>query len=97
MTPVLNDGAAAYYDDAVHGKKRREPVRHGDDGPSVHEVAQCGLDLLFAFTVERARGFIEQKNWGVTKRCPGDGNTLPLSSGEFHSPVSDHSVVTVGE
>src|SRR5262249_46484899 len=68
-------------------------VRDSNYGAAVHKLLKCIDDLLLRFAVEGGRGFIEQQNRAVANHDARNADALPLSPGECHPALADHSVV----
>jgi len=61
------------------------------------KFVESNLDLVFAFSIQSACGFIKEEQFGSADQSSGDRNPLLLSTGKFNSPFTDHGVITFGE
>src|SRR5438552_260924 len=76
---LLDDAAPVEHQDPVRALDRRQPVRDHDRRAATHQTVKGLLNEEFALVVERAGGLVEEKDPGVAKDRPGDGDALPLS------------------
>ena len=62
-----------------------------------HDVAEGGVDGLFDFGVDGARGVVEQEYTGFVQECSGKRNALALAAGQREPPLADDRLVPVRE
>src|SRR5579875_2799147 len=69
----------------------------GDGGGcgALHPAVQGLLELLFRLHIYGGGGLIENKDAGVVKDGSGNGDALPLATGDFGSSLSYHGVVAI--
>ena len=59
---VLHDLSPFQEDDPIEIPQCREPMRSGDDGPSLHEARKRVADRLLGFAVEGRCGLVQEKD-----------------------------------
>ena len=91
VSSALYDSAAGEDDDLVAVANRREPV--GDDQAGAAAAAQVVVDDRFGLRVERAGGFVENQQAGITHQGPGDLQSLALAAGEIPPLLADNRAV----
>jgi len=67
----------------------------GDDecGSSGKQCGHRGLNELFAFSVQVARGFVEDQNLWIREDRPSDGEALLLAARQLDAPLADKRLV----
>ena len=83
MGAGLNDLPLIHHDDHIGIHNRRKTVRYHKTGTAFSEFVERSLNVFLAFGIESAGRFVKQENRSVLQKSPGDGNTLPLASGEL--------------
>ena len=63
---------------------------------SAHQLVQRGLHEAFGLGVQRAGGFIEHQDGGVSQDGAGDGDALALAAGQRHPFFADLRVIALG-
>src|SRR5205814_4802514 len=86
---LLDDAAPVEDQDPVRALDRRQPVRDHDRRAATHQTVKGLLNEEFALVVERAGGLVEEKDPGVAKDRPGDGDALPLSDRQPDAALAD--------
>merc|ERR1719234_430083 len=73
LTLVHDDNLFCPYDGT-------QPVRHDKACPLFACAFYCALDMSFCCAVQRGSGFVEDHQTGLPDECPGNGNSLSLST-----------------
>src|SRR5713226_6904721 len=95
MSALLRHHACLQHDDLVSIANSAEPVRDGNNRPSLHKPFQ-GFDYEpLGFGVESGRRLVEDKNRCVTNDGAGDSDPLPLASRKSEAPLPYHGVVAL--
>ena len=63
--------------------------------PAFHQLLNRVEDRGFGMNVQGAGGLVKYENGRVLEKCTSQGNTLSLSTREFHSTLTYQSVVSV--
>ena len=61
------------------------------------ERHQGTLDLVLILWIGKGGGLVQNDNGGVLQNRAGDGDPLPLPTGEALAPFTDHRVEPVGQ
>lgn len=77
-----------HHEDFLAINHGAESVSHNDDCDFLllvicSQLLNALLHLVFFFSVQRARGFVKDKNWRLFHKRPGNRQSLKLSPGEF--------------
>ena len=59
------------------------------------QAAQTLLNVKLAFCVQIRGRFVEDENFGVGQKRPGNGNPLALATGEFDAALSNKRVESI--
>src|SRR5258707_51411 len=97
MGAVLDDAAALDGDDAVGPAHRGKPVGDNENGAAFTYPAHIVLDDALTLVVERAGGFVEDQNAGISHQGTGNRDALPLPPRKAAPSFADHRVVTLGK
>nr|ACR35398.1 unknown [Zea mays] len=97
VAAVLHDPPVLHDRDAVHPSDRRQPVRHQDGGPPLHQPLQRLLQHALRLRVQRARRLVQQQDGRVLEHRPGDGDPLLLPARQLHAPLADRGPVPIGQ
>lgn len=81
MRPALDDPALIKHVDHIGLLDRAESMRDGDRRAATSSGVQRSLDHFLRFRVESRGGFVEEKDFGITKESAGDGYALLLAAG----------------
>lgn len=94
MFSAFDDAPSFHDEDFVGGHDGGEAVGDDEGGSSPGYRIELALDGLFCAGVQGGCGFIEDEDGGVFEECPGNGDSLFFSSGEFEAPFSNPAFVT---
>ena len=75
---VFDNLAFPQYHDSIQAGHSGEAVRDHDRGAPFHEVLKRSLNQLLALRVERAGGFVQNKDRRICQNSARDSNSLPL-------------------
>jgi hypothetical protein len=73
----------------------RLPVRDGEHGDALCDVANVLADFALGRGVQRARHLVQNKQLRTVDQRPGDGDPLPLTTGEACALFTDFGVDAV--
>ena len=90
--PAVDD-----HRDLIGQRQRRSPVGDQDRRPVRGHPAQGGVDRRLGDRVDGAGRVIQHQHPRVGDQCPGQGQALPLPTGQGQAPLADHRVVPVGQ
>ena len=91
----LHDATVSHEQDEVRAPDRRHAMGDHERGSAGEKVRHRGLDELLALGVEIARGLVENEDLGCGQDRPGNGESLLLTSREFHASLSDQRPVAL--
>jgi hypothetical protein len=77
---ALDDAALVEDVDDVRVLDGAETVGDGDGGATLRGGIKGGLHHLLGLGIQGGGGFVEEKDFGVTKESTGDGDTLLLTA-----------------
>ena len=66
-----------------------------DDRLTLHQFCHCPLDHCFILRINVGGGLVQNHHGGVFQHSPGDGDTLPLSSGEMGASAAHPGVIAM--
>ena len=69
--------------------------RHDDRRPAGPRIVELGRDPGLRVRVDRARRLDEHQDLRIPEQCPGEHESLPLTSGERAASLVDELVETV--
>src|SRR5712675_1825132 len=97
MGAVLDQAAALDGDDAIGKPQRREPMGNDQHRPAAGDLHHVLLHDPLAFIIESARRLVEDEDARVGNQRAGDGDALPLASGQAAAAFTDDRVVAFGQ
>ena len=83
--------------DAIGLLNRGQTVGDHQDRSSLHRLLQTELDGSLGFSIEGTGGFIQQQQRWIAKHCPGNGDSLKLSTRNIGSPFLELGVIPTGQ
>src|SRR5208337_2622871 len=92
----LDDPAVVEDEDAVAVEERGKAVGDENDRTVVPSGVDRLLDELLADVVQRRGALVEDQDWRVLEKGPGQRDSLPLAAGEILAPLRDAGLVTAG-
>ena len=95
MATVFDDFALIEYQDADHVRDRRQPMRHHDHRPALHQVGEAELNFLFGDRIQRRSRFVEYQDRRVLEDRARDGDPLPLTAGKLYAALANQRLVTL--
>ena len=97
MGALLNYSAVIEHQNAICVDDRRQTMCH-DNGCTPHECLVDGrLNLSLGFSVQSRCCFVKQQDLRLTEECTSNGETLPLTTRNAHSTISDYRVIAIGQ
>src|ERR1700736_4047276 len=97
MGAVLDDAATLDRDDAVGPAYRGKPVGDNENGAAFTDPAHVVLNDALTLVIERAGGFVEDQNAGISHQGTGNRDALPLTARETAPSFTDDRVVSLGK
>src|SRR5690606_24719028 len=97
VSAALDDPAVIEHEDLVSALDRRQPVRDDERRATLSQTTQSVPDQRLALAVEARRRFVEDQHAWIRDDGTRNRETLPLSAGQLHTPLTDDGVVAVLE
>ena len=84
-----------YHKDLVAVCDGRQAVSDHDQGLALGQLCHRRLNHGFVFRVSKSSGFIQNNNGRVFQHSSGNGDPLPLTTGEMPACAADHGIVAI--
>ena len=97
MGPLLDHFTLFQHDDCIRIGDGAEAVGNGDHGPALARLMQRLLNLTLGLAVQRAGGFVQQKDRRVFEQRARNAHTLFFTTRRLQSPLAHRCLVTVGQ
>src|SRR5260221_1845217 len=91
------DLPALEHQDGMRRHQHRKTMRDADDGASLGDAHQIGVDDRLALGVERAGRLVEDEDGGVEQQGARDGEALTLPAREVSRAFLEHRVIAAGQ
>ena len=97
MRAGLHDLSLLQNKNAVRIDHARKAVRNNECCPAFHEPAQSFLYEHLVLGVDTGERLVEHENGCIHEQGASDGDALPLTAGESSAPLTDESLIAVGQ
>ena len=97
MAALFEDLSVLEDDDAVGPTCRAQAVRNDDGRASREELLDLPPDRGLGGEVEGARGLVEDDDGGLAQERSGEGQALPLPTGDGGAVFAEDRVVRLGQ
>src|SRR3981081_3939420 len=94
---VLDDTTTLDCDDAVGPAHRGKPVSADENRAAFTYPAHVVLDDALTLVIERAGGFVEDQNAGISHQGTSDRDALPLTAREAAPSFAYDRVIAFGK
>ena len=89
---VLGDSAVFEHHDPAQPVDRRQSVRHNQRRAAAHQFENRSHDRALGAWVEGAGWFVEQEDWRVFEKRPGDADALALADAQVPAALAHRAI-----
>ena len=82
MPADVVDHTAIEHQNGIGFGQRRQPVRNDDQGSTMRDTRNVGVDDRFAVGVQRARRLVQDQDRRIDDQRPRNRQSLPLAARE---------------
>ena len=95
MGPLLDHFTLFQHDDCIRIGDGAEAVGNGDHGPALARLMQRLLNLTLGLAVQRAGGFVQQKDRRVFKQSPRNTDPLFFPTRQLQPPFANRGFISL--
>src|SRR5690349_16425723 len=92
---LFNDASVIQHENLIDPVNGRDAMRDDNGGATAHQFLDRVHDGGFGRRVERGSWFVEQKNWRVLQKRPGDPDSLALTDTEMSAAFANLVFVSI--
>jgi hypothetical protein len=95
--PLVDHPSGVDDDHPVGQAERGAAVGDDQRGPTPHQLAEGGVDLLLGLGVDRRGGVVQDEDAGIGEQGPGERHPLALPARQAEAALPHDRVVAIGQ